>query len=549
MPLAIPRRTVWLLAAVFTLLWFGSLDYRALIKPDEGRYAEIAREMALSGDWITPRLNGIKYFEKPPLQYWATAAAFRAFGENEWTARLWPALTGWLAILVVGFAGGRLFGPGAGLAAAAVLGSSLLAVVIGHFNVLDMGLTAFLTLALAGLLMANREASGPDAGRPWMLVTWAALALAVLSKGIVALVLAGGTLVLYSLLARDLSPWRRLHPVAGTVVFLAVSAPWFVAVSLANPEFPRFFFIHEHFERFLTTGHRRTQPAWFFLPVLLAGALPWTFAMLQAWWQEGRADDARPFRPRLLLATWSVVVIGFFSLSGSKLPSYILPMFPALALLTAAWMVKADGRRLFRHFAVAAAVAGVAAGLAPRVADRADEETPRTMTSHYAEWLTGGAALAAGSFGIGALLARRGRREWAFVAVAAGGVVAAQAVLLGHESLGESNSAKAVAARLAPSMRPDVPFYSVQTYDQTLPFYFRRTVTLVDYRDEMDFGLTQEPGLAVPDLAEFEDRWRRDALAYALLAPGTHAHLASRGLPMTVLARDGRRVIVSNRPQ
>ena len=98
-------------------------------------------------------------------------------------------------------------------------------------------------------------------------------------------------------------------------------------------------------------------------------------------------------------------------------------------------------------------------------------------------------------------------------------------------------------------MRPDVPFYSVQTYDQTLPFYFHRTVTLVDYRDEMDFGLTQEPGLAVPDLAEFEDRWRRDALAYALLAPGTHAHLAARGLPMTVLARDGRRVIVSNRPQ
>ncbi|MBL8486478.1 MAG: glycosyltransferase family 39 protein [Rhodocyclaceae bacterium] len=549
MPSAIGRRTVWLLVAAFTLLWFGTLDQRALIKPDEGRYAEIAREMALAGDWVTPRLNGIKYFEKPPLQYWATAAAFKAFGEDEWTARLWPALTGWLAVLAVGFAGSRLFGPGAGLAAAAVLGSSLLAVVIGHFNVLDMGLTAFLTLALAGLLMANREAAGAAQGRRWMLLTWAALALAVLSKGLVALVLAGGTLVLYSLLARDLSPWRRLHPVAGILVFLAIAAPWFVAVSLANPEFPRFFFIHEHFERFLTTTHRRTQPAWYFLPVLLAGALPWTFPVLQAWWQEGLADRGRPFRPRLLLAVWALVIIGFFSLSGSKLPSYILPMFPALALLAGAWVAKADGRLLARHFAAAAVLAAVAAGIAPRVADRADEETPREMTSAYALWLTGGAATAAAACGLGAWLAHRGRREWAVFAMAAGGVVAAQAVLLGHDSLGESNSAKAVAARLGPTLRPDAPFYSVQTYDQTLPFYFRRTVTLVDYRDELDFGLLQEPALAVPDLAGFEARWRRDPLAYALMAPGTYARMAARGLPMQVLARDGRRVIVSNRPQ
>ncbi len=549
MAVAFRRRAVWFLFAVFTVLWFGTLDHRALIKPDEGRYAEIAREMAVSGDWVTPRLNGIKYFEKPPLQYWATAAAFRAFGEDEWTARLWPALTGYLAVLAVGFVGGRLFGPGAGLGAGAVLGSSLLAAVIGHFNVLDMGLTAFLTLALAGVLMANGGGASPPAARRWMLLTWAALALAVLSKGLVALVLAGGTLVLYSLAARDAGPWRRLHPLPGALLFLAIAAPWFIAAADANPEFLRFFFIHEHFERFLTTSHRRAQPAWYFLPVLVAGALPWTFAVLQAWWQEGRRDPPGGFRSRLLLAIWALVVIGFFSLSGSKLPSYILPMFPALALLAGAWLARVPETLLARHFLAIALVAAVAAGLAPRVADRADDETPRAMTSAYAAWLTGGAATAAATAFLGAALARQRRREAAILAVAAGGVLAAHAILLGHEELAAANSAKAVAARLAATIPATAPFYSVQTYDQTLPFYFRRTLTLVDYRDEMDFGLTREPALGIPTVAEFEDRWRRGPAAFALFAPGTYERLAAAGLPLHVLARDGRRVIAANRPQ
>lgn len=222
----------------FTLVWFGVLDYRKLIKPDEGRYAEIAREMAVSGDWVTPRLNGIKYFEKPPLQYWSTAAAYKAFGEDEWTARLWPALTGLLGILLAWYAGRRLFGEQAGMFASVALASSLLYLGMGHFNTLDMGLACFLEAAVFGFLLAQ------DGNQRWMLFAWAALALAVLSKGIVALVLTGATLVLYSLLTRDFSPWRRLEPLRGIVIFLVITAPWFVAVSIANPEFPRFFFIH-----------------------------------------------------------------------------------------------------------------------------------------------------------------------------------------------------------------------------------------------------------------------------------------------------------------
>src|SRR5512147_2281613 len=127
---------------------------RPLANPDEGRYSEIPRYMAQSGDWVMPRLNGIKYFEKPPLQYWATAAAYRVFGEHNWTARSWPALTGLLGILLICWVGTRLFGPAAGAYSAMVLGSSVLYTALAHILTLDMGLAFFLTVALAGLLLA-----------------------------------------------------------------------------------------------------------------------------------------------------------------------------------------------------------------------------------------------------------------------------------------------------------------------------------------------------------------------------------------------------------
>src|SRR5512144_382952 len=121
----ISRRVLWLLLLVVAIIWFGNLEYRKLIRPDEGRYAEIPREMVASGDWTTPRLNGLKYFEKPALQYWATATAYSLFGQHHWTARLWTALTGFLGILMTWYAGRRLFGALAGLYGALVLASSL----------------------------------------------------------------------------------------------------------------------------------------------------------------------------------------------------------------------------------------------------------------------------------------------------------------------------------------------------------------------------------------------------------------------------------------
>jgi 4-amino-4-deoxy-L-arabinose transferase-like glycosyltransferase len=538
-------RRAWLLVAllVFAVAWFGTLDYRKLVKPDEGRYAEIPREMVVTGDWLTPRLNGIKYFEKPALQYWATAAAYTAFGQHDWTARLWPALTGFFGVLLAGFVGRRLFGAEAGLLAAVTLATSLLYLAIGHFNTLDMGLTFFLEAAVFGFLLAQ---SGQ---RRWMLVAWAALALAVLSKGIVALVLTGGTLVLYSLLARDLSVWRRLELVRGLPLFLLIAAPWFIAVSLANPEFAHFFFIHEHFERFLTKVHHRYQPAWYFVPVLLIGALPWTTLALQSLaraWRRG--EEKSGFAVRRFLALWCVVVFAFFSVSDSKLLSYILPLFPALALLVGDQLTRIGRKSLLRHLAFVALIALVCLLLAPRVALRANDETPIAMMGAYAHWLTAAAAI----WSVGALaalvLAWRDRKIPAIASLAAATFLAGTGAMLGHENLSASNSAYWIATKIKPLVPADAPFYSVGNYDQTLPVYLGRTVTLVHYLGELEFGLKQEPAKSIRSMAEFRQRWTADADAFAIMDPEAYDQLRQEGLPMTEIARDTRRVVVRKSP-
>jgi 4-amino-4-deoxy-L-arabinose transferase-like glycosyltransferase len=537
------RRRLFLALLTLLLAWFGTLDYRKLIKPDEGRYAEIAREMAVSGDWVTPRLNGIKYFEKPPLQYWATAAAYKTFGENEWTARLWTALTGFLGILLAWFAGRRLFGREAGMLAAVTLASSLLYLAMGHFNALDMGLAFFLEVTVFAFLLAQ------EGGKRWMLLAWAGLALAVLSKGIVALVLTGATLVLYSLLTRDLSPWRKFEFTRGISLFLMIAAPWFIAVSLANPEFPRFFFIHEHFERFLTKAHHRYQPAWYFVPIFLLGALPWTTLAFQTLAQSWRSQAKSAFAPRRFLLLWCVVVFGFFSASGSKLPSYILPLFPALALLIGDALTRITRRALLGHLVVMIGIASAATLLAPRVALRADAITPIEMIGAYAQWLTAAAALWLAGALAALLLAWRDRKTAALLTLAAAAFLAGLGVLLGHENLSRSNSSWHIAQQVKPLLSAGTNFYSLRTYDQTLPFYLDRTLTLVEYRDEMAFGLDQEPEKWVPSINEFKHRWNADTDAFAIMEPDQYEILKREELPMTEIARDTRRVIVRKTPQ
>ncbi len=554
-------RTAWIaISVIFAVAWFATLDVRKLQHPDEGRYAEIAREMVATGDWVTPRLDGLKYFEKPPLQYWLTAMSFVTFGVNEWAARLPPALGIALALLAIGYAGTRIASPAVGAYATLAFGGMLWPIGIAHIVTLDALLTAWLGAALAAFLIAQCGVENPNAERRWMLLAWAAIAGATLVKGPVAVVIPGGALALYSLLTRDFTVWRRLHLVAGLAVLLVLSAPWFIAVSLKNPEFARFFFIHEHLDRFLTSEHRRTGALWYFVPLLLVGLIPWTGVFLSTAWRTWR-DAPRASNgfswPRFCLA-WIVFVFCFFSVSGSKLPSYILPLFPAAALLIGWQLERLPQSVLYKWTMAAVATAAVAlvvmlAGYNDIAAKLADARTPLSIYRQFGPWLIAALVLAiAGSVAALFAFARDSAagRTAGIVIVTLATLFATQLAFVGDDAFRTTRSAADVVTaleRAAPPYDPSAPFYQVEMYDQTLPFYLKRTTTLVDYRDELALGLDAEPERGIATLADWEARWRLLPQAYALMTPDTFDKVARMGVPLRVVARDPRRVLVARR--
>ncbi len=532
-----------LLIAFALAVWFGNLDARRLIKSDEGRYAEIAREMVASGDWITPRLNDIKYFYKPPLQYWATAVFYKVFGIHEWTARLWNALTGLATVLFTAYFSARLFGRERGIAAGVVLGSSALPVLLAHGLTLDMGLTCFMTLTLGGFLLAQRDGATAAQTRRWMLVAWVGMALGVLSKGLPALVLPAAVLVLYSLWQRDFALWARLHLGKGLLLFLAIAAPWFVAVSLANPEFPRYFFWHEHVERFLTRVHGRYQPWWYFIPVLAGGLLPWTLLAPRALVRGVRVDVGTAFQPSRVLWLWAVAIFVFFSASSSKLAPYVLPSFPALAALLALAVAECSRSALRWALAPVALGALALAAATPWLARQQSREIPAELYAAFAPWVAGSMLLLAAGL-IGAIwLDARGRRGAALIAAGLAGLAVTQGVVTGHDAFAPALSAANIADRIRPHLRPGMPFYSVNFYDHTLNFYLGRTVTLVAHKNELAFGIAQEPHKFVPTFDEFARRWAADREALAITSRDGFSNVLASGLPLVVIAEDTRRVV------
>lgn len=545
------KRLVWAAFIVFSVIWFTTLGMRALVPTDEGRYAEMAREMVATGDWITPRLNAIKYFEKPPLQVWATALTFEVFGLGEWQARLWTGLCGWLGILLTALAGWRLYGPRVGLTAGLVLASSFFWAALGHINTLDMGVSGMMTLALASLLIAQRDEANKKERRNWMLACWAGMALAFLSKGLMGIVLPGAVLVLYTLWSRDWKIWTRLHLVSGLALFLIISAPWIVLVSLKNPEFPHFFFIHEHFQRFTTKIHHRSGPWHYFIPILLFGILPWLGVFFQSIWTAFREREMSSFQPKKMLVTWAVFIFVFFSISDSKLPSYILPIFPALALLIALYLQRAS-RASWTAASVIVGVFGIAGlCLLPRLPSLGADKLEVANYHSAQPWAAAAFALMAAAALFVLLQAWRNRNNsgaasaWA---LAGAGFLASQLLMVGTDAQGRYRAGLDVVPQIEAAMTPDTPIYIVGMYEQSLPFYLRRTMTMVEHADEMEFGLEQEPRLWLPTRKAFIREWNNDKKAIAIVDPSVYTELIEQGLPMRLIARDARRVVVANIP-
>ncbi len=547
------RALLWSLLIGFILVSLCVLGIRTLVPPDEGRYAEMAREMFASGDWITTRLNGIKYFEKPPLQTWMNALTFTVFGVGDWQARLWTGLCGIFGVLMTGYAGARVYGPRVGLYAALVLGSSFYWIACSQINSLDMGLSGMMTLALCALLIAQRDAATARENRNWMLVCWAGMALAVLSKGLIGLILPGGVLVFYTLASTDWRIWTRLHLGTGLLLFFAIAAPWFVLVGLKNPEQPHFFFIHEHFDRFLLKEHKREAAWWIFLALLAAGSVPWLGVLVQSMVQAtGRAhvSPAERFRPGLLLLVWVVFIIAFFTKSSSKLPGYVLPVFPAVALMVAHYLATASRRTRAANAGLLVALGTAFLIFVPFMTRLAKRGGEAALYQQYQPWVLAAGIVAVAGGALALLYARRDQHDRSVIALALAGFCATHLMLAGFEPVGAARSGVQLIPAIKAELLPTTKIYAVGMYEQSMTFYLQRPVVLVNYLDEFEFGLKQQPALAIPDLAVFMAQWRRDAAAgvksIAITSPYVVQEMQRGGAPVRLIASDARRTVIAN---
>lgn len=364
---------------------FGNLGAIGLVGPDEPRYAWIARAMAETGDWVTPLLYGQPWFEKPILYYWAAAMGFRLHLPAEWAARLPSALAALVAAIAIGWLARRHYGDGGTftqrvpLLAPLIFSTSVAAIGFARSGGPDMLFAASIALAMASAACALRRAGalrGESAASRSdslpLLLFGGFLGLGALAKGPAAVILAGGAIGLWAIATGHWrAAFRSVHPIA-VATFCVVALPWYVVCALRNPEFLRVFIFQHNFQRYLTPLFQHRQPFWFFGPILLLAVLPWTVLLWPAareglrLWREQSWKNS----PGFFFACWATFPVFFFSLSQSKLPGYILPAIPPLALLLAVALSRAAvadseaGQHSFRTIGVALGITWIVLGIA-----------------------------------------------------------------------------------------------------------------------------------------------------------------------------------------
>ncbi len=308
-----------------------------LLNHDESRYSEIPREMVATGEYIVPRLNGIIYLEKPPLFYWLQSLSISVFGINEGAARFWNAFFASFTCMMLYIAGAVLYDRRTGFVAAGLLFSSLLFYAMAHFISLDMTLSAFVSGSLFCLMIGLHRPHQDGVRRAWIYGSYIFAALALMTKGLVGIVLPGSVFVIWMILTRRFVVLKQIYLVSGLLLFFAIALPWHILIQERVPQFFDFYVIGQHFNRYLTLAENRYEPFWYFIPILLAGLLPWTFYAILSLYHSCRSwiGNIRGKSTETFLWVWILFVFIFFSISKSKLIPYILPVLPPIFLLLA----------------------------------------------------------------------------------------------------------------------------------------------------------------------------------------------------------------------
>lgn len=332
-----------LIVATLAVCYFSNLGAVGFVGPDEPRYAWIARDMAETGDWITPRLYGKPWFEKPVLYYWMAGASFKLFGVSEATARLPSAICALFATLALAWLAWRAYGEETARWLLLLLPTSVGMIGFSHAAATDMPFSAMVAIAMVcaamALGLAQNEHTPILPRTPWLalLLFGVFLGLAVLAKGPAAIILCGGAVFFWAIFTkRWRDAFRLLHPIA-IASFCVTALPWYILCARRNPDFFRVFIIEHNFKRYLTPEFQHIQPFWYYVPVLLVMFFPWIAILISgclAFFQSLRGKE-KINHLTLLLLSFSIFCLVFFSASRSKLPGYILPSVPLMCLLLA----------------------------------------------------------------------------------------------------------------------------------------------------------------------------------------------------------------------
>jgi 4-amino-4-deoxy-L-arabinose transferase-like glycosyltransferase len=492
-------------AALALILFFFHLGTYGLWEPDEARYAEIAREMLASHNFIVPHLNYVPYVEKPPLLYWLTAGSMKLLGVNEFAARLVNAGAALIGVLATYLFALSTFDYRRARLAGAVLATSALYAVMAQVLTTDMLLTAAITVAMFAFFIQWR-----DGGRWWWLC-YLAMGLAVLTKGPVGVVLPLMTAAIFLWYEGQ---WRgairRFHLIAGLIIAAGVSLPWFVAITLLEPGFFDFYFVGEHLRRFLEPRYSHGEPIYYYIPVIAGGFMPWSLATLFIPWRSLKPNPARRF---CLIATATVFVL--FSLASAKLVPYILPAFPFAALATADGLMafaeanengsararlgfyrKAPRRADSRWLALMMMLLMIAGFAVLAVASEAGRfKSPYPVILQPVLYLSGAMVVICSIVGLTAFWTQRFE---AGLALLIGGAAATLIIISYGRIMAEPTRSYAALARSIARLAPQARLICYPRYIESLPFYCRRRVILVGAKTELTFGAEH-----APDASEF----------------------------------------------
>lgn len=474
-------------ASLILLLW--QLGAYGLIDVDEGRYAEVPREMFLSGDWLTPRLNFINFFDKPPLLYWGIALSYATFGVNEFAARLIPALAALLGVAVAAVLGRRMFGPRAGWLSGLILLTCLMWTVMARVVLTDMVVSSLIFCALAFWWLAISETESKRRKTGFLALFWISLGLGMLAKGPVAPVLCGGAIFVYLLICKRWSDLKNMGWLWGIPLFIAVAAPWYLAIAARHPEFNHAFWFEQNFARFTGAIQKvdHVEGPFFLFQYLPLVIFPWSIFALPAlffgWKKLWPAKSEKQRAAIFLLCTFLLTML-FFSASKSKLITYITPVVPPLAILLAAYFDRLlDAPKLGGFVRICggifAAILIIGGAVAWFVAPaKLDPKGASDFLSHLA-------ALALFVWGLALAFAIWKRDARALIAATAGGYMICFMVgmtLVAQIAPGITTAP--LIAQIKPGLRPDTEILAIG-FSQSLPFYTGKRMRVMGTPDEL----------------------------------------------------------------